>query len=278
VLIVLAKAISRARILVHFRGWDESFLDSLLAGGQGASWVLWCLYRADHFIVLGNRFQSQLIDIGIPSAKITVIPEMIDMLKYSPLPKQAKKRPDEKVNFLFLSRLYRTKGAELVVEAVGHLVDDGKTNIHATIAGTGEVEEALHNRVEALGLGSYVNLLGAVVGKEKIDLFKSADVFLFPSTHPEGFPIAVLEALAAGLPILFTDVGSLTEHFGPDNGVLIDVNQLSIETLGNAMRRSMHFDFDVYSHRNQSAAVPFDASRVVPLYATLYRSLIEGQS
>ena len=76
---------------------------------------------------------------------------------------------------------------------------------------------------------------GYVRGAEKHRLFREADLFAFPSSHDEGFPTVIVEALGAGLPIIYTPVGGLEQGLGTTNGVRIELSELAGETLERSM-------------------------------------------
>jgi glycosyltransferase involved in cell wall biosynthesis len=73
------------------------------------------------------------------------------------------------------------------------------------------------------------------VGEAKTQLFESADVFAFPSKYREGFPYIVVEALAAGLPLVFTQVPALAEALSAQNGVGIPPADLSAAVLAQCI-------------------------------------------
>jgi len=84
--------------------------------------------------------------------------------------------------------------------------------VQLTIAGDGSERTAaeqyvLRHRLEG------ITFVGYVQGPAKVQLFADADVFLFPSNHGEGMPLSVLEAMAAGLPVICTRAGGLDNFF-----------------------------------------------------------------
>lgn len=105
---------------------------------------------------------------------------------------------------LFLSRLDPKKNLEGLLAAWPEVVRTAP-GARLVVAGDGEAGyvSALHRRVEALGLSRSVSFAGFVAGEEKARLLASADVFVLPSFH-ENFGVAVLEAMAAGLPAVVT--------------------------------------------------------------------------
>jgi glycosyltransferase involved in cell wall biosynthesis len=107
---------------------------------------------------------------------------------------------------LFLSSLFRWKGILVFLEAVGRARADG-CQIDARVAGDwpsrSERDEAaaLMRRLDLEGI---VEFAGPVSGPEKTLLFRSADIFCFPSLVMEGQPLVILEAMAEGLPVVAT--------------------------------------------------------------------------
>jgi len=103
---------------------------------------------------------------------------------------------------LFFSRLHPVKRLELLLEAWAdiQLRAPGATLV---IAGSGEVDYVRELRARAAPLGPQVTFAGFVEGAQKNELFGDAAVLVLPSLH-ENFGIAVLEALAAGLPVVVT--------------------------------------------------------------------------
>lgn len=118
--------------------------------------------------------------------------------------------------FLFLGRLHiEHKGLDLLLEAVDRCqrhLRRNQTRIRLVGPDCQGSRAWLAGQIQQRGLGDIVSLHGPVLGEEKTRTFASADVFLHPS-RTEGHPLAVLEALAHGLPVLIT----------PQTNVLHDV-------------------------------------------------------
>ena len=112
---------------------------------------------------------------------------------------------------LFLGRLHEKKGCDLAISAFARLQDEIKVNdgtLHLVMAGPGgdsEYGEVL-KRMEAQKFGSRrsdVTWAGMLAGEEKWGAYRAADAFILPS-HQENFGLAVVEALACGLPVLIS--------------------------------------------------------------------------
>lgn len=123
-----------------------------------------------------------------------------------------------RTQILFLSRLHPMKGLELLLEAVHLLSREGLTDFSLVIAGSGRPSYVgrIKELVKTLSLDGRVEFLGFVEGKEKREAFKNADVFVLPSKR-ENYGIAVVEALAHGIPVVISnsvDIWSKVEESG----------------------------------------------------------------
>lgn len=108
-------------------------------------------------------------------------------------------------------RMVAVKGHDVFIRAASHLPDD----CDVAIAGSGEERPRLEKLASDLGIAHRVRFLGHVDRVE--DVLPAFDVFCLPS-HAEGFPRSVIEAQAAGIPVVATDVGALAEAVCPLTG------------------------------------------------------------
>ena len=111
---------------------------------------------------------------------------------------------DKKI-VLFLGRVDPIKGLDILVSAIDDLATK-RTDFALVVAGAGTVayERKIASMVRVRGLEDRVVFLGMVEGEDKRVVLRDADVFVLPS-HNENFPMAVLEAMAAGLPVVISD-------------------------------------------------------------------------
>ena len=117
-------------------------------------------------------------------------------------------------HLLFVGRLAAQKNLSLLIEAVSHM----QTSVFVDIVGEGEERENIEALIQKYKLQN-VNLHGKKTGKELIELYKSADIFVLPSLK-EGISLSMLEALAAGLPVVASDSPEIRPILG-ECGVLI---------------------------------------------------------
>lgn len=114
-------------------------------------------------------------------------------------------RKDDHLRILFLSRIHQKKGLPILLEAVSLLVKSN-TTISLTIAGNGSEKYLgeLKDLIKKLEIEEVVKFSGFVEGEKKSHLFDETDIFVLPS-YQENFGIAVVEALAAGMPVIVSD-------------------------------------------------------------------------
>jgi glycosyltransferase involved in cell wall biosynthesis len=126
-----------------------------------------------------------------------------------------------KIKVLAVGRLAPGKGLEDFIVAAS-IVNQINPNIEFVIAGEGILKKTLTGLIARLKLDSIVRLLGQVLDRQDVaDLYHSSDVFVLPSHH-EGLPTVVLEAMAAGLPVVATMVGGIPGLIVDEvNGLLI---------------------------------------------------------
>jgi glycosyltransferase involved in cell wall biosynthesis len=107
--------------------------------------------------------------------------------------------------FLFLSRIHSKKGCDLLLEALAR-VGEGNPDLDLVIAGPDEggLRPQLEAQAARLGISARVHWTGMLEGDLKWGAFHAADAFVLPS-HQENFGVAVVEALACGLPVLISD-------------------------------------------------------------------------
>lgn len=168
--------------------------------------------------------------IEIENSKIFIVPNAIE--KSSPVNEKEKLDFKEEnglhlsdKNILFLSRIHRKKGLELLVKAFASL-KNLNFNVNLLIAGPdegfkGKVEEM----VKALGLEKNVKFLGSVSGRTKEIVFSIADVYALTS-YSEGFPMAVMEAIEAGVPVVVSDQTRIDTYISKYNaGIVVKLNE-----------------------------------------------------
>ena len=133
---------------------------------------------------------------------------------------------------LFLSRIHRKKGCDLLVEAFGKIAGE-HPDLQLVVAGPDQdrLVAALSDRATALGVGDRIHWPGMLEGDSKWGGFRGAEAFILPS-HQENFGIVVAEALACGTPVLISDkVNIWREVEGAGAGLVRPDNAAGTEAL-----------------------------------------------
>lgn len=133
---------------------------------------------------------------GIPPDRIKLVPYSIEMPGHIECAKE--------VDVAYVGRLTDSKGVHVLLEAMCEL--EGVT---LTIAGDGPERMALEAQAVRLGLQSRVRFAGWIQSAERDDLLARSRVFAMPALWDEPFGIVGVEALAAGVPVVATDVGGI---------------------------------------------------------------------
>ena len=146
----------------------------------------------------------------------------------------------DSVILLSVGELSDRKNHSVSIKALSQIRND---NVHLVIAGTGEKREEFLSLAKDLGVNGRVHLLG--FRTDIPALLKSADIFLFPSVQ-EGLPVALMEAMSSGLPVICSEIRGNTDLIDESCGILcpatdVDAFKTAIEKLiaDEALRSSM---------------------------------------
>jgi len=176
--------------------------------------------KADFFIAQTLEIKEQLLELKIEEKRIKFITNSVDTDFFSP-PKSENEKialrkkwslPWQKVIVVFCGRLARRKGLTYLLDAWHR---KGFKKAVLILVGSGEnqpdsVESQLKKTIEEQKIKT-IYFLGSKKREEVKELLKASDIFIYPSIHPEGTALSVLEAMAVGLPIAASDIGGLKD-------------------------------------------------------------------
>ena len=206
------------------------------------------LRQAAHVFTPSVYLRDLAVSWGVRADRVSVLPNPAP-----PLPElfeRAELRRSFELSgdtLAFAGRLTAQKSLEVALAALARV--DGVTLL---IAGEGDQRAPLERRTAELGLEDRVRFLGPQPRERVLELFRAADAVVLSSSW-ENFPHAVVEALAAGTPVLATATGGVAEvvHNG-ENGLLVPVGDT--EALAGAVRR--YFADGALRERLHAAAAP----------------------
>lgn len=248
------------------------------------------LPKADRLVAISETVADEYHALGVEPERVIRIPNGVDLARFAqPIDKSAVRRrlglnADAYV-FLTVGRNHRKKGLSNLIAATAQLDPSLRQRLAVVIAGSGT--ESLANEVASAGLGDCVHLLGPIgLGNtpgtvypklptdDLVALYKSADAFVFPS-HIETFGIALVEAMAAGLPVITTDGPGCCDIV--DHGAFGDMVAVGDDA---ALAAAMIRIIDDTAHKTQLAekslqrAQDFAWDTVVDKYVDAYSSAI----
>jgi glycosyltransferase involved in cell wall biosynthesis len=205
--------------------------------------LLWgraLLEDAARVIALTQQEAEQYKNMHVREEKIDIVPNGIDLSQYVHLPNTGTFKSRYSIEndvclVLFLGRLHKIKGADLLLKAFARLAEK-KDKLKLVIAGPDAGYSAhLKRLTDSLNIRDLVLFTGPLYGQDKLEAFVDADVYVLPSIH-DTFPVTVLEACACGTPVISTTacgIADLVERFG----YVVD---LSVKDMCGAMFRILN--------------------------------------
>ena len=168
----------------------------------------WILPRYETVICVSSTVMEQAIAGGTPASKCVLIENAIDHEQFSRRREISDAKladhgvPSDKILIGSIGRLSQEKGFDLLIDAVAELINQG-LNLQLVIAGEGPEKENLQSQIEQLGMAEQIKLPGFC--QDTRSFYETLDLFVL-SSHREGLPNVVLEAMAVGAPVLATAV------------------------------------------------------------------------
>jgi glycosyltransferase involved in cell wall biosynthesis len=138
---------------------------------------------------------------------------------------------------LFVGRLRHYKGLNVLIDAMRSI------DAHLLVIGAGMMEEEWRGQSAALGLDERITFMGDLSDAEKLPVLYASDLFVLPSTnHAEAFGIVLIEAMACGLPLVSTELGTGTSFVNQHEQTGLVVPPNDAEALAAAINRMVGDD------------------------------------
>lgn len=190
-------------------------------------------HRADMVTVVHDGLAKFLVEeVGVPAERILVIPNGVDTTEFTPAPTGSQLHPDlPDASFLvgYVGRLHPDKDPMNLVNALAHVPASALKHLHVVLIGDGPLRKEVEETALTLGIADNLTLLGD--RQDVPALLPDLNCFVLPS-RTEGLPVALLEAMSCGLPVIATKVGGVPQAVG-DAGILIPAQDA--EALAGAM-------------------------------------------
>ena len=236
------------------------------------------LRRFDGVVAVSDQVRLRLLDAGVPADRIRLIRNGIDLRPFADVPTNRAGRHSmgSPLTIGLVGRLSREKGIDVFIGAAAE-VARRQPGTQFVVAGDGPDRVMLEEQIAQLGLQENVRLPGRT--NDMKAFYSSIDV-LVSASREEGLPIALLEGMASGLPVVATPVGAVPQVI-PDDRTGLLVNPEDPRTLAEAICNVI--DDKALRDRlgraaQQRIAEEFSASRMAAEYVELYRSVLEQKN
>lgn len=263
-LMVKARAVP---LVVHYHGNV-----SAIKRGGFCSWpyhvLRWLHALADINVVLSEE-SAAASERFVPQEKIRIVPNFLTNSELA-LREGSRSRPkteENKITVIYVGGLAKQKGLlEIVAIASGLPEIDFKLIGHDTA----ESKDILR------GCTENVSIIGSKSRQEVFGYLSEGDIFLFPS-HGEGFPMAVLEAMAVGLPVVATDVGAIPEVVENNRGGFVgkvgDVEGLRAAVEELVVKKYLRIEFGKFNR--EKVEKYYREEIVIRMLLEIYKSLLD---
>jgi glycosyltransferase involved in cell wall biosynthesis len=264
-------------------GYDQSnrLLGLAHAVLQPLTRLIWT--QADAVIALSYALRAQALD-ALDQKPIGVISNAIEIAAFTPADRNGDRSTDppthqgggtSDVQVLTVARLIPRKGLEHLLHAMTFLKDEP---VHLTIQGGGPEGDRLQRLAVSLGIQDRISFAGFRPRHLLPGVYQAADIFVLPSLS-ESCGLALLEAMACGLPVVITEVGGMVEHVQDGlNGFVVPPRDPA--ALAAALRRLIH-DAELrqaMGERNaQRIRERYTWDAVADAYLATYKRVIEAR-
>lgn len=216
----------RLPLVVTFHPAFDRKLRTLSSGTQHVTYQIYAptLARCDRVIVFSKLQRDLLVRLGVPETTVAVIPNGVDVSKYSPGPSAIKSTLRARLLVVYQGRLSPEKNVEALLKAwrQSQMGPDCKL----AIVGNGPLEQSLRL---FYGNNDTIHWLGFIEDEpRRIDILRGADAFVLPSLV-EGLSLSLLEAMACGTACIATDAGADGEVLEDGAGIVVDTQRVAYQ-------------------------------------------------
>lgn len=192
--------------------------------------------------------------VGIPAGLVRCVFNGVTADEFDPVV-----RAPDATDIVYVGEFRHIKGADLLIDAVARLHADGKP-VTLTLAGDGEELDNLKAQIQRLNLTEAVRFIGHVKARYG---FSKGKVLVVPS-RGDSMPYVVIEAAAAGIPMVAANVGGIPEIFGPHTdalfapniiGAMADAIETALDSPEAALARAKSLRERIFLHFSQNAMV-----------------------
>jgi glycosyltransferase involved in cell wall biosynthesis len=255
--------------------WLKRLFDGLFMG--------WLLAGAHAVVALQETEERQIAKSGGAAEKVHRVPNGLDTEGYRAEDYQGRFRaklriPSQTTIILFLGRLNRKKGADMLLEAFARLPESIQSSAQLVVAGPDDGQLAELKKITArLGLNDQVLFPGLLEGDDVLAAYADADLFVLPC-RGDTFPMTILEACRAGKPMVVSETCEISDLLAGEAGEVVPVDPAG---LAAGIQRIVT-DRRLYEHYQSGTQrlmeSEFSISAVVDRLEVIYHSVLEAAS
>lgn len=217
--------------------------------------------------VMSSRIEREIDELGLTLPRLIRVPNGVV------IPSEICSKPvDGPVKLIFVGRLVRQKGVDVLLEALASLAPLAANHFSVDIVGDGPLRQKLENQALKLGLNGKINFLGKVSPEDVGQRLSQADLFVLPSRF-EGLPGSLLEAFAYGLPAVATRVSGSEDVVCTETGWVVEPDDS--DGLAAAIRAALERGADKLNQMGKAARAKAIAQYDLEMVAKRYEFYFE---
>ena len=224
------------------------------------------LLHIDGFQALSNHVMTTYSNFGFPEERIHVIPNILD--KKFLIEHQSDF--SDPYHLVYIGGLEKHKGVQMLPDIMSYLKINSDMNFNLTIVGDGGLYSDLQNEFEQQELSSRVTFTGQISNDKLPALYAEHDLFVYPGIWNEPFGRVFIESLAAGTPIVGTDVGALENIAGSAGVVTEPIPEKLAETINQLVKSTR---IERLANNTKNEACRFSEEQVIKDFENLYSKM-----
>jgi glycosyltransferase involved in cell wall biosynthesis len=237
-------------LLVSFYGSDVSRLPSELGWKRRYRKLA---HSADHFIAVTDFMKSQLIELGFPKEKISIVRFEIDIDKFA-----YREHSENPKKIIMVGRMVEKKGFEYAIQAISNINKMGM-NPEVNIYGYGLLMKSLKERTRNLKVNGSIRFHGYQPIDSIMKAYDEHAIMIAPSVtaedgNTEGLPNTILESMAKGTPVVASKHAAISEVI-KDKKTGFLFNEKDVDSLTELLRKILEDEFDLNSIRGNARSL-----------------------
>lgn len=273
--------LSRSKTVLTVHGIHEQadlFKNQVFARNMNELLLKSALNRVSHVVALSRLDLAVTSRLGVRSEKVSVIPNGVSIERFQ-APMQDESSSDQGIDVsepyvLCVTRIRENKGIEFLIEAAAKVISRRQDTRFIVVGNCPETYSIkLRSLVQKAKIASNFLFMGHLPESTLLKLYRHASIFVLPSLS-ETLPLVLLEAMAARLPIVASEVGGIPELISPSEGILTrpgNVTELSSSLLllldNESLRRRL-------SQNAGKKAEDYSWDRIAKKTLSLYEKLV----